>query len=252
MVIDIHCHIAEQRYTAENVVETMDEFSIDKAVVVYSATRLLRPADFLRANNFVTEATKKFPRRLIGFTIVNPLYEDEAFREVDRCIAQGLKGIKLLPPAHGFYNIDSPIMNPLVEKAIELDMSIFIHTDFNMRICTPYQLAVLARRHPKAKLIMGHMGIDPEMIRFVPDIVKDLENVYLDISNTPDMPELVVTKPVEVLGSHRILFGSDGPTLHPIFPLKKIEMAKISEKDKENILGNNARRLLGLNSEDEY
>lgn len=251
MIIDIHCHIAEQEYTTEDEIETMDKFNIDKAAVTYFATSLLQPDDFLKANDFIIRAVKKFSQRLIGFCVVNPLYRDKSLKEIDRCVAQGLKGIKLLPPAHGFYNIDSPIMNPLVEKAIDLDIPIYIHTDFNVKICTPYQLAALAHRYPKAKLIMGHMGIDPEMIRFVPDIVKDLENVYLDISNTPDMPELVVTKPVKILGSHRVLFGSDGPELHPIFPLKKIEMAKISEEDKRNILGNNARRLLKLNFEDE-
>jgi len=255
MVIDIHCHLIPSFHTAKDRVEIMDKFHIDKTVVFPSGGGLLCSNDFVEANNFIIKATREFPQRLIGFCMVNPLYKDEALNEVDRCINQGLHGIKLLPTAqgwdtdYGFYSIDNPIMNLLVEKAIELDIPILIHTDFNAKVCTPYQLVNLARRYTKAKLIMAHMGIDPEMIRFVPDIVKDLENVYLDISNTPDMIELVITKPVKILGSHRILFGSDGPELHPIFPLRKIEMAEISEESKRNILGNNAQRLLKLDPE---
>jgi len=254
MIIDIHCHLMPPFHTTKDRIEIMDKFHIDKTVVFPGGGGLLCPNDFVDANNFIIKATREFRQRLIGFCMVNPLHKDEALNEVDRCINQGLWGIKLLPPTgwdtdYGFYSIDNPIMNLLVERAIELDIPILIHTDFNAKVCTPYQLANLACRYPKAKLIMAHMGIDPEMIRFVPHIVKDLKNVYLDISTTPDMPELVVTKPVEVLGSHRILFGSDGPELHPIFPLKKIEMAEISEESKRNILGNNAQRLLKLGLE---
>jgi predicted TIM-barrel fold metal-dependent hydrolase len=255
MIIDIHCHLMPSFHTAKDRIKIMDKFHIDKTVVFLGAGGLLRLNDFVDANNFIIEATKEFPQRLIGFCIVNPLYKNEALNEVERCINQGLHGIKLLPTAqgwdteYGFYTIDNPIMNLLVEKAIELDIPILIHTDFNAKVCTPYQLVSLARRYPKAKLIMGHMGIDPEMIRFVPNMVKDLENVYLDISTTPDMPELVITKPVKVLGSHRILFGTDGPELHPILSLKKIEVAEISEESKRNILGNNAQKLLKLDSE---
>jgi len=69
---------------------------------------------------------------------------------------------------------------------------------------------------------MGHMGIDPDMIRYIPDIVRKNDNIYSYISNTPDMIGLVTENPVKELGVERLLFGTDSPELDIFFPLKKL------------------------------
>lgn len=246
MIVDIHAHLVPKQYLAEEHLKVMSEFSIDKSVVVAAAWGLLSFDDFSKANDFILTDSSSFLGVLIPFAVINPLHGGMALEEMDRRVAEGFKGFKLLPHKHGAYTVDSPLVDPLIEKAVELDVPVFVHTDFNNNFCTPYQLVQLARRHPKAKLIMGHMGIDPEMIRFVPHLVKEAKNLYLDISCTPDMPELVIAKPVQVLGSHRILFGTDLPELHAMLAIKKVELAKIRAQDKENILGINACRLLQL------
>ncbi len=90
MIIDIHCHLMPSFHTAKDRIKIMDKFHIDKTVVFLGAGGLLRLNDFVDANNFIIEAMKEFPQRLIGFCIVNPLYKNEALNEVDRCINRGL------------------------------------------------------------------------------------------------------------------------------------------------------------------
>ena len=47
-------------------------------------------------------------------------------------------------------------------------------------------------------------------------------------------------------GADRVLFGSDTPLMDPRSQLGKIITANISDEAKRQILGDNARRLLGI------
>ncbi|MFN3420847.1 MAG: amidohydrolase family protein [Armatimonadota bacterium] len=51
---------------------------------------------------------------------------------------------------------------------------------------------------------------------------------------------------VQVAGAKKILFGSDGPLLHPGLELQKIRLLKLPPEDEGLILGGNAQRLLGI------
>jgi len=253
MIVDVHVHLGIRQQiwgikknTAEDQIKMMDECGIDKACVFSPASGLIRPEHFLEANDFVAEARDKYPGRLIPFCIVNPWYGEETIAEIERNAARGFAGIKLYPTGHGYYPIDSPIVDGVVEAALRLDLPVLIHTDYNSKVATPYQFANLARRWPEAKLIMAHMGMDPDLVHFTADLIKDLPNTYVDISATPDLPEAVVKKPVEILGSERVLFASDGPTLHPKLALLKVQLAGLSEEDERNVLGLSALRLLKL------
>jgi predicted TIM-barrel fold metal-dependent hydrolase len=51
---------------------------------------------------------------------------------------------------------------------------------------------------------------------------------------------------VEICGPEKILFASDGPIAHPAIVLKQIELCHLSDSERKLILGENARKLLGL------
>ncbi|HHW15117.1 MAG TPA: amidohydrolase, partial [Firmicutes bacterium] len=214
VIVDAHCHVGIRqqiwglkKQTAEDQIRQMDRAGVDKAIIFSPCSGLVRPEHFVEGNDFVADAVRQYPDRLFGFCLVTPMYGELAVREVDRCVQTlGMRGIKLYPPGHGFYPVDSPIVDPIVEKAIEYGIPVQIHTDYNQKVCTPYQVCRLARRFPEATFIMAHMGMDPDLVHFVPDLVEDLPNVYLEISCTPDLPGSVVKLPVDRLGAHRVLF----------------------------------------------
>ena len=253
MIVDVHVHLGirqqiwgMKKNTAENQIAMMDDCGIDRACVFSPASGLIRPEHFREANDYVAEASKKYAHRLIPFCIVNPWYGQETSAEIDRNVARGFAGIKLYPTGHGYYPIDSPIVDVVVEAGIRLQVPILIHTDYNSKVATPYQFANLATRWPEAKLIMAHMGMDPDLVHFTAALIKDLPNTYVDISATPDLPDSVVKQPVEILGSERVLFGSDGPTLHPKLTMLKVKLAGLSEDDEKNVMGESILRLLKL------
>ena len=115
-------------------------------------------------------------------------------------------------------------------------------------------------RHPKARLIMGHMG---EMLPFVFDRIDERwkvspmdsknkltpseyfrRNIYITVSGNPSVPALRCS--IEAMGADRILFAVD----YPFEPMEKLsefmEKADISEEDREKICWRNAERLFPL------
>ena len=251
MIVDAHVNVGirEQiwglkKHTPEDQIALMEKCDIDLACIFSPAPGLIRPEHFIEGNDYVAEATRLFPDRFIPFAILNPWYRSEALDELNRNLDRGFAGIKLYPPGHGFYPIDSPLVDPICEAAIENDVAVLIHTDFNTKICSPYHFAALARRYPEAKLIMAHLGMDPDVIHFIPDIIEDLPNAYVEISCTPDIPEAAVGRPVKRLGSRRVLFASDAPGLAPELAILKVELATLDKEDHEEVMGKAFMRLI--------
>lgn len=252
MIIDFHCHVGmtdsmwgRWENDGKSQVKAMDKYGVDIAGCFAVPSFLATVEQFQEQNDFVLNAVKQFPDRLVGTCTVTPLHGEKALQQIERYVSEGMRAIKLYPPGSG-YPIDSPIVEPIIEKAVELGVPVCIHTDYSNKVCTPYQFATLASRYPEAKLVMLHMGMDSDMVYFTPEIVKDLDNVYLEMSATPPIPNHIIERPVQILGSEKVLFGTDHPTHNVPCVLKKVEEAQVSEKDKRNILENNAKKLFKL------
>jgi len=261
-VIDFHVHLGEVGgiwaevhkgvgNTAENWVSFMDKVGIDRSVVFPFPSGLLTHDDFRKANDYIISAVKRYPNRLIGFCTVTPLHGNFAVEELKRCISSGyIRGIKLYPPGHGFYPLDGPFLDPIIEVVAKNKMIVLTHTDFPTKICTPFHAVRLAERFPEVTFVIAHFGQDPDVFHWVPDIVKPYDNIILDSSNTPDIPESVYARSVKIIGADRIVFGSDAPTVSFEVNLKKLEVAEkyygLSKEDKRKILGENALRILNI------
>ncbi|MBC7091815.1 MAG: amidohydrolase [Nitrososphaeria archaeon] len=257
IAIDAHVHVhplGRKRYgkfpvltPPEMLLEEMDRNGFDKAVIVNAGSVV---PELMRENNdYVSEVVKKWPNRFIGFAGICPLLGSVAIEELERAVnVLGLKGIKLYPP-HG-YPIDSPIVFPIVEKAISLNIPIVIHSDFQSLFCNPYQIARLASLYPEATLIMAHMGMHPDLFLLTPEIVKPYNNIVLDTSGTPECPEITFVYSIRELGVDRIVFGSDALYFDQALALKKLERAKerwgLTEEEKRHILGENMARILRI------
>lgn len=76
-------------------------------------------------------------------------------------------------------------------------------------------------------------------------------NVYADTTGVRYWDCLV--QAVKRAGPHKILFGSDGPLLHPAVELYKIEMLGLPRQQEALITGGNIARLLrGIKSIPEF
>lgn len=94
-----------------------------------------------------------------------------------------------------------------------------------------------ANKYPNVNLIIAHLGSDGTGII---DAVKEAknQNVFTDTSSEASSRNNVIEYAVSQIGSEKIFFGTD--TYSCGFQRGRIEFARITEKDKCNILRNNA------------
>jgi predicted TIM-barrel fold metal-dependent hydrolase len=96
----------------DSLIEAMDEAGVDMAVVCgfpWGNHDLC-----VSENDAILEAVWKYPSRLVGFCSIDPTVPDRAETEIERCVAEGLKGVGEL----GFYHRrmtseDSARMEPI-------------------------------------------------------------------------------------------------------------------------------------------
>lgn len=258
LAIDAHCHIGDvkagssgiTRFGAEELLELMDQNGIDKAVVAHHIFPIHEREEFRPANDLVIEAIHRYPDRLYGTCMVNPRHGRFAEEEVVRCLEAGMIGIKLQPIMQGNYPVGGEILDPIMRIAAEAGVPISIHSDFNTKCCTPYELVRLALRHPRVSVVLLHMGIDPGWVAQTPEIVGAVPNLVVETSQTPDNPHSVFVNPARKLGADRVLFGSDSPTISLETNLAKLAVAEarfgLTREEKRKILGESAARVFNL------
>ena len=233
--------------TTENWIERMDNNNVDMSQImgIYS----LIPEVQKEHNDVIIKAIKNYPNKFIGFMWASPLWGEKALEEMKRCADNGIRGLKLYPHGHGNYFLDGSIVDPLIELAKTFNWVVMIHTDIDSKVCNPHLGVRLAKRHPDVNFIFAHMGMNSDVTQFIPDYVKDTDNVYLDTSDTPGLPEYVFKKPMSIMPD-RILFGSDAPTLSPEVEFTKLEVAELyyglTKGEKKKILGENAAKLFNI------
>jgi predicted TIM-barrel fold metal-dependent hydrolase len=105
---------------------------------------------------------------------------------------------------------------------------------------TPADVAELARRHPRARIIMAHLN--GAGLRGIEAIV-DCPNVVVDTSGG-DPQSGIVEVAVAALGPSRVVYGSDAPIRHFGVSLGKVLGAELPDAVKRDLLWNNAARLL--------
>jgi hypothetical protein len=239
-----------RRFLTDDLIVRMDRNGIDKTVICHLILPLWEQEEFTRGNNIIMEAVKKYPNRLAGLCVINPKHGQYAQHEAQRCLASGIRGIKLHPVLHGFYPISGEIVNPIMEIAEEARVPVVTHSDFNATCCTPYEVARLAARFPRVTVVMLHMGIVPEGLAHIPDIVAPVSNLVVDTSLTADLPHGVYVNSVRKLGADRVLFGSDGPFVSIEANLAKLAAAEhtygLTRQEKRKILSTNAARVFRI------
>ena len=173
--------------------------------------------------NFVVyEALRRFPERVIGFVMINPLEEAEAYQTFDVAVKEGCRGVKLNPIAHRF-SFSGRVLDHLAEECARRKMPIYSHALFDAGANT-IKYGDFAKRHPNTTFILGHMGFgscDSHAFQ----LARELPNLFLETSLGTFM---AVREALRIAGPEKLLFGSEFPMSTP-----KIGMFQIRELPAE-------------------
>jgi uncharacterized protein len=245
MIIDIHSHIGDPWYaywkknvTTEDHLTSMDRYGIDKRCVSWWQAH--NAPD--EGNQIVANEVKAHSDRLIGFSVINPRWGNDAVDEVTKAYNElGMTGLKFHPTANSYY-VDSAALNPVIEKAIDYKFPMLFHCGSDP-FSHPRNLGNLAKRFPDATIIMAHFGEDAWFEGIT--VASEYNNIILDTTASKNWYR-IINFAIEKVGEDRIVFGIDYPALNPAPEIAKIKDADITESQKQKIMGENAFRLLNL------
>jgi uncharacterized protein len=253
-IVDGHHHIGLKpelgEFSADDLIRKMDKDGVAMTVAMSFVSPLRSQDDFARANAYVAEQVGRHPDRLVGAVAVDPRNAGGAIEQIETYQREGFRAVKLQPMLHGNYSVAGGIVDPIAELAGRLGLPLVIHCDTTSSVCSPQAIATLARRFPETTIVALHLGLHPDGVKTTPGIVREVSNVVVDTSQTPDIPDAVYSEPVRILGAERVLFGSDGPECDLSLNLRKVELAiernGLTEQDAALVLGGNSERIFAL------
>ena len=252
--LDVHVHplncfgmykVTSPREDANMLIASARRSGVEKMCLFSLYTTCPREpsmAQCREANDYALAMRDLEPDVFLPFCYVNPAFPDESVAEIDRCVGQDrMCGIKLWVSRRA---IDKGL-DPIMMRSVELGVPVLQHawdkTTGNLPgESFPWDVADLARRHPKAKIIMAHLnGCGLKGIV----AVADCPNLVVDTSGG-DPESGIVEAAVRVLGANRVVFGSDAPIRHFAVQMGKTLGTTLPETVKRDIMWNNAARLL--------
>ncbi len=237
-----------------------------------------------QTNDGFAEAQQQYSKRIYGMAMVPLPYVGAAVAELTRSHKElGLRAVQILSNIEG-RNLDDPQFLPFFERAEDLQMTILIHPDVRMRrermddyylqnlIGNPLETAIataslifggVLERFPKLKIVLAHGGgVAPSLIgrwrhghahrdepkaKFTGSVDEMFGKLYFD---TVIYDAHVLRFLVDTFGADHVLLGTDHSgdmsSWKDVPEISKLEF--LTAQEKQNILGGNAARLLGLQS----
>jgi uncharacterized protein len=239
MIIDCHCHAG----TGDGLTGPWDT----KAPLGKHLRRAARAgiqrtvifaafhSDYAAANQEVARLVASRPDRLYGFAFVHAERDRARVREMV-CVAvrrYGFVGIKV-------HRHDARITREVCEAARAFGLPVLYDVMGESSV-----IELLAQEYPDVDFIVPHLGSFADdwraQLATIDHVVRH-PNVHADTAGVRRFD--LLEQAVQRAGARKILFGSDGPWLHPAVELAKIRALDLSPEDERLILGGNFLRLI--------
>jgi uncharacterized protein len=240
MIVDCHCHAGkgdgltgpwDTNAPLERYLKRAAKAGIDRTVLVPAFH-----SDYAQANRQVAQIVASRPNRFYGFAFVH------ADRDRGRARAMVQEAVR----RHGFRGIkihryDARITREICDVARAFALPVLYDVVGEVAV-----VELLATEYPDVSFIIPHLGSFADDWRAQLALIDHLvrhPNIYTDTSGVRrfDLLEQAVRR----AGPRKILFGSDGPWLHPGVELAKVRALGLSPSEAQLVLGGNLLRLIG-------
>ena len=238
MIIDCHCHAGK----GDGLTGPWDtDASLDGYLVRARAFGITHTvlfaafnSDYEKANEEVARIVNSNRRRFLGFAFIHAQKDaGKVFRMVEKAVKQyGFCGIKT-------HRYDARISREICEAARRFSLPVLYDTMGEISI-----LDLIATEYPDVAFIIPHLGSFADDWKAQLAFLSPLErfpNIYTDFSGVRrfDLMEQALKR----AGAGKVLFGSDGPWIHPGLELMKIYELKLGREEQNKILFKNFLRL---------
>ncbi|MHB0857208.1 MAG: amidohydrolase family protein [Anaerolineae bacterium] len=221
-----YCFVPEG--SAAELVAEMDRLGVERAILF---PNIGLTGDEIWGNDEVAAAMRAFPDRFVGLALINlHRSEEETRRELDRCFAMGMVGIKMHPAMQN-YDTNGPAVEAACAYADERKAIILNH-DWGRA----ERMRYLCEKYPNATFFTGHTSLEAATL------MGEVSNLY--IGTCPLTSYNILEKVVAMAGAERILYSSDQSWDAIAWNLGPILYARIPVESKRLIMGGNLRRIL--------
>jgi len=239
MIIDCHCHAGkgdgltgpwDTNAPLEKYLRRAARAGINRTVL-FAAFH----SDYTIANREVARIVNSRSDRFYGFAFINPQRDRSRVRAmVEEAVTRyGFVGIKV-------HRHDAPITRGVCDSARAFALPVIYDVVGAVSV-----VELLAEEYPDVTFIIPHLGSFADDWRAQLALIDHLvrhPNIYADTSGVRRFD--LLEQAVQRAGAKKILFGSDGPWLHPAVELAKIKALNLSSEDERLILGENFLRLI--------
>lgn len=237
-VIDAHCHAGpgdgftgpwDTSAPLSTYLRWCDEAGIGRSTL-FAAFH----SDYAVANEEVGRIVAGRPDRFFGFAFVHAERDRGRVRSMVRRAVTGLGfcGIKV-------HRNDARISREICEVAREFRLPVLYDVMGEVTAAD-----VLATEFPDVDFIVPHLGSFADdwsaQLAFV-SVLAEHPNVFTDTSGVRRFD--LLEKAVRLAGPEKVLFGSDGPWLHPALELAKIRLLRLPPAAESLVLAGNFLRL---------
>jgi len=223
---------------AQKCVDMMDRIGMD-GMVTSPPYASIKGRAFDEANELILNAMRKWPDRFFGLARINPHFRDESVKKAENYLEAGFWGIKFHPRNEGYKINDRALVFPIMEKIEKHGGIALFHTGGEIH-SHPALIGDIAKKYPTVPIMLAHFGgiySDEAML-----VASWFDNVIIDTSfcRSPH----IIEKGVEIAGVSNLVYASDYPQGSIELDTLKVELADISKRDKELILGKNIKGIL--------
>jgi len=229
----------------------MDDQGIDRAITFgfpWSDENTAR-----RHNDYVLDAQRRHPQRLIGLACLDPR-QPWAEREAVRALEAGLYGLgELAVYDAGFDQADLDRLAQLGCLCCEKRLPMIIHVNEPIGHHYPGKAPLtlkmiyeLVRILSGTNLILAHWGGGLFFYHLLKrEVPSALADVYFDTAASPFLyrPD-IYNLAAQIIGPEKILFGSDYPLIEPSRYFAEMDRAGLPPETARMIQGESARRLI--------
>ena len=240
MIIDAHCHAGkgdgltgpwDTDASLSRYLGRARSSGIDRTVLFAAFD-----SDYRNANREVAAIVQSDPARFMGFAFVHPVNDRGRIAVMVREAVEryGFCGIK----AHKH---DGRMTREIAEAARAWRLPVLYDVQGDVA-----GVELLAREFPDVRWIVPHLGSFSDdwraQVLFV-DVLARHENVFTDTAGVRRFD--LLEEAVRRAGPHKVLFGSDGPWLHPGVELAKVRALHLAPEHERLVLADNLLRLVG-------
>jgi predicted TIM-barrel fold metal-dependent hydrolase len=239
MIIDCHCHAGkgngltgpwDTSAPLEQYMHRASQAGIERTVLMAAFH-----SNYSAANNEVARIVKSRPDRFYGFAFVNAERDQGRVSELIGAAVNeyGFVGVKV-------HRHDARITREVCEAARAFSLPVLYDVMGEVTV-----VELLAAEYPDVSFIIPHLGSFSDDWRAQLALIDHLtrhSNIYTDTSGVRRFDLLEQT--IKRAGAQKVLFGSDGPWLHPAVELAKVRALRLTTDEEELVLSGNFLRLI--------